>query len=193
MRDWQDRPMGTYSKGMKQRVGVAQALVNDPEIVFLDEPTDGVDPAGRRDIRILMERLREEGRTVFVNSHLLSELEMVCDEVAILSKGEVKVQGNLKELTGKQMEYRISYEGVLPGSVSEALLKQNCHHEGGTVIVPVFKADEAMPVLDLVRGAGVVISGMERRSMSLEELFLDTVGTDQPGAMPPLPKTKVQS
>ena len=128
-----------------------------------------------------------------MNSHLLSELEMVCDEVAILSKGEVKLQGNLKELTGKQIEFRISYEGVLPGSVREAVLKQDCRHEGGIVLVPVFKADEAMPVLDLLRGAGVVISGMERRSMSLEELFLDAVGTDQPGAMPPLPKAKVYS
>lgn len=193
MKDWQDRPMSSYSKGMKQRVGVAQTLVNNPEIVFMDEPTDGVDPAGRRDIRMLMERLREEGRTVFVNSHLLSELEMVCDEVAILSKGEVKVQGDLKELTGKQIEYRISHEGTLSGSVTAALLEKKCRQEAGEIIVPVFKAEEAMPVLDLLRGEGVVISGLERRSMSLEELFLDAVGTDQPGAMPPLPKTNVQS
>lgn len=190
MKDWKDRPMSTYSKGMKQRVGVAQALVNDPEIVFLDEPTDGVDPAGRRDIRLLMERLKEQGRTVFVNSHLLSELEMVCDEVAILSKGEVRVQGDLKELTGKQIEYRISYEGALANSVSEALREQGSRDEGGEVVVPVLRAEDVMPVLDLLRSEGVVVGGMERKSMSLEELFLDAVGTDQPGAMPPLPKTK---
>jgi hypothetical protein len=103
----------------------------------------------------------------------------------------VKVQGNLKELTGKQIEYRISYEGTLPGSVTEALTREGCRHEGGVIIAPVFNAEEVMPFLDLLRGEGVVISGMERRSMSLEELFLDAVGTDQPGAMPPLPKSKV--
>lgn len=185
MTDWKDRKLQTYSKGMKQRIGVAQALVNDPEIVFLDEPTDGVDPAGRRDIRILLERLREEGRTVFVNSHLLSELEMICDEVAILSHGEVKLQGGLKDLTGKQTEFRIGYEGELPEEVSELLRSNSCRHDTGVLIVPVLQATELMPLVDALRANGVVINQLERRSMSLEELFLDVVGEDKPGAMPP--------
>ncbi|MCK6476890.1 MAG: ABC transporter ATP-binding protein [Phycisphaerales bacterium] len=84
MKEWGDTKVKGYSKGMRQRVGIAQALVNDPELVVLDEPTDGVDPVGRRDIRAILSRLREQGRTVFLNSHLLSELEMVCDRVAIL-------------------------------------------------------------------------------------------------------------
>jgi ABC-2 type transport system ATP-binding protein len=75
------------SKGMRQRIGVAQALINDPELVLLDEPTDGVDPVGRRDIRNVCTRLKEQGKTVFINSHLLSELELVCDRVAILVQG----------------------------------------------------------------------------------------------------------
>jgi ABC-2 type transport system ATP-binding protein len=90
---------------MAQRTGLAQALVNDPELVVLDEPTDGVDPGGRRDIRNVMDRLRSEGKTVFVNSHLLSELEMICDRVAILVNGRVARQGTMDELTVAKQRY----------------------------------------------------------------------------------------
>ena len=81
-----------------QRIGLAQALVNDPDLVLLDEPTDGVDPVGRRDIRDVLAGLREHGKTVFINSHLLSELEMICDRVAILVGGRVARQGTIDEL-----------------------------------------------------------------------------------------------
>jgi len=185
MTDWQHKPLKTYSKGMKQRIGVAQALVNDPEIVFLDEPTDGVDPAGRRDIRLLMERLRGENRTVFVNSHLLGELELICDDVAILSQGAIKMEGNLKELTGKQTEFRIKYEGELPADMEPILKTHRCRREAGLVIAPALLAKEVMPLLDALRSKGVVISGLERRSLTLEELFLGVVGDDRPGAGPP--------
>src|SRR6185295_5982927 len=99
MTGWADKKVGSYSKGMMQRVGVAQALVNDPQLVILDEPTDGVDPVGRREIRDVLLKLKSEGRTVFVNSHLLSELEMICDRVAILVAGRVVQQGTIDELT----------------------------------------------------------------------------------------------
>jgi len=99
MTRWADAKIATYSKGMMQRVGVAQALVNHPDLVILDEPADGVDPVGRREIRDVLLRLKSEGRTVFVNSHLLSELEMICDRVAILVAGRVVQQGTLDELT----------------------------------------------------------------------------------------------
>lgn len=99
MRDWGSAKVKGYSKGMRQRVGIAQALINNPDLVVLDEPTDGVDPVGRRDIREIVTRLKEQGTTVFINSHLLSELEMVCDRVAILVKGTVASQGTIDELT----------------------------------------------------------------------------------------------
>ena len=79
----------TYSKGMKQRLGIAQALLHDPEVIFLDEPTDGVDPVGRREIREMMQRLKEQGKTLFLNSHLLGEVELICDRVAILQRGRL--------------------------------------------------------------------------------------------------------
>jgi ABC-2 type transport system ATP-binding protein len=107
MTAWATKRVRGYSKGMRQRIGIAQALVNDPELVMLDEPTDGVDPVGRRDIRAILTRLRDEGKTVFLNSHLLSELEMVCDRVAILVQGVVSAQGTIDELTRDKQRYEI--------------------------------------------------------------------------------------
>src|SRR3954452_16718622 len=107
MRDWGDRKVSTYSKGMMQRVGLAQTLMSDPDLVVLDEPTDGVDPVGRRDIRDTLLRLREQGKTVFVNSHLLQELEMICERIAILVRGRVVKQGTIDDLTRAQQRYDI--------------------------------------------------------------------------------------
>jgi ABC-2 type transport system ATP-binding protein len=102
-----DRKVGTYSKGMAQRIGLAQAMVNDPELILLDEPTDGVDPVGRREIRDVLMRLKSQGKTVFINSHLLSELEMISDRVAILVSGTVAKQGTLDDLTLARQRYEI--------------------------------------------------------------------------------------
>src|SRR5436305_919271 len=107
MSDWADRLVGTYSKGMMQRVGLAQALAHDPELVLLDEPTDGVDPVGRREIRDVLLSLRKQGKTVFINSHLLSELELVCDRVAILIAGQVARHGTPDELSAAKQRYEI--------------------------------------------------------------------------------------
>ncbi len=108
MSEWATHKLGSYSKGMRQRVGIAQALMNDPKLVILDEPTDGVDPIGRRDIREILLRLRDEGRTVFLNSHLLSELEMVCDRVAIMVHGLMRQQGTIDELTADRSGFVIT-------------------------------------------------------------------------------------
>lgn len=99
MSDWANTKVRQYSKGMRQRVGIAQALMNDPDLVVLDEPTDGVDPVGRKEIREVLSHIKDRGKTVFLNSHLLSELEMVCDRVAILVQGKVKSQGTINDLT----------------------------------------------------------------------------------------------
>ena len=92
------RPIKTYSKGMQQRVGLAQALINNPDLLILDEPTSGLDPIGRMKVREIIERLRDEGKTVFFSSHELGEVETVCDRVAILHQGELKVEGRVSEL-----------------------------------------------------------------------------------------------
>jgi ABC-2 type transport system ATP-binding protein len=92
------RPIKTYSKGMQQRVGLAQALINDPDLLILDEPTSGLDPLGRMKVRSIIQRLKNEGKTVFFSSHELGEVETVCDRVAILHQGELKVEGRVDEL-----------------------------------------------------------------------------------------------
>src|ERR1044071_3901740 len=96
-----DRQLRKFSKGMLQRVGLAQAIVNDPQIVFLDEPMSGLDPVGRREVRDLIASLREEGKTVFMCSHILSDIEVLCDQVAILKKGRLAQVGHLDELRRK--------------------------------------------------------------------------------------------
>lgn len=110
MTRWADAKVATYSKGMMQRIGVANALANDPDLVILDEPTDGVDPVGRREIRDVLMSLKSQGKTVFVNSHLLSELEMMSDRVAILVAGRVVRQGTLDELTRDSQCFSIEVE-----------------------------------------------------------------------------------
>lgn len=125
MSAWADRKIGTYSKGMMQRVGLAQALSANPDLILLDEPTDGVDPGGRREIRDVLSHLRQQGTTVFINSHLLSELEMICDRVAILVNGIVAKQGTIDDLALAKQRYEFDVVtgngAVLKDAVSAAL------------------------------------------------------------------------
>lgn len=94
-----DRPIGGYSKGMQQRVGIAQALINDPQLVFLDEPMSGLDPVGRKTVKDLILHLKKEGKTVFFNSHILNDAETLCDQVAIIKMGEIILNGTVDEVT----------------------------------------------------------------------------------------------
>src|SRR5688572_22829703 len=103
------RPIKTYSKGMQQRVGLAQALINNPDLLIFDEPTSGLDPIGRMKVREIIQRLKNEGKTVFFSSHELGEVETVCDRVAIVNQGELKVQGRVADLVAK---YQANLEKV---------------------------------------------------------------------------------
>lgn len=103
------RPIKTYSKGMQQRAGLAQALINNPDLLMLDEPTSGLDPLGRMKVREIIQRLKDEGKTVFFSSHELGEVETVCDRVAILHRGELKVEGRVSELVS---QYQCNLEQV---------------------------------------------------------------------------------
>lgn len=100
-----------YSKGMVQRIGVAQALINDPEVVFLDEPMSGLDPVGRYQVREIILMLKKQGKTVFFNSHILSDAELICDRIGILNKGELVAMGTLNELLGTEQSYQVSGHG----------------------------------------------------------------------------------
>jgi ABC-2 type transport system ATP-binding protein len=114
-----DRRVGTYSKGMLQRVGLAQALVHDPRLVILDEPTAGVDPAGSADISAMILRLKSEGRTVLITSHLLGQIEDVCDRIAILDKGRLILEGAVGELVGQRDRQALIVEALPPAELAE--------------------------------------------------------------------------
>jgi ABC-2 type transport system ATP-binding protein len=191
MSAWADQKVVSYSKGMMQRVGLAQALVNDPELVLLDEPTDGVDPVGRLDIRNVLLRLRDEGKTVFINSHLLSELEMICGRVAILVAGRVARQGRIHDLTASGQRYEIELDSVPPTVFADLLqppnelvgkLPSGISFEVHKNIVRVATTEPAdiQPLLDSARKSGLIIRRIQTIRPSLEDLFMEAVGEKHP-------------
>jgi ABC-2 type transport system ATP-binding protein len=180
MKDWGGKKVGGYSKGMRQRVGIAQALANDPDLVVLDEPTDGVDPVGRRDIREMLTRIKEQGKTVFLNSHLLSELEMVCDRVAILVQGKVKSQGTIADLTDHRRFYEIEVAqdlGEALGAALSSAMAMGVKFEIEPRVVRV-RTPEAEPIqgaIDAIRARGGTIRAVRLVRPSLEDLFMEAV------------------
>lgn len=176
MRAWADHKVSTYSKGMRQRVGIAQALVNDPELVILDEPTDGVDPVGRKDIREMVLSLKSRGTTVFINSHLLSELELVCDRVAILVKGKLAASGTINDLTCDSRRYEITIAGPAPEWAAQAGLSTKPHAEGSTTLVRTGDDPAAVQSdIDRLRASGTTIISVTPVRESLEDLFMRAV------------------
>jgi len=177
------RRVDQYSKGMLQRLGIAQSLMNDPELVILDEPTDGLDPVGRRDVRELLLELRRAGKTIFLNSHLLSELERVCDRVAILVDGMIARQGTLSQLTERETEYRIVVEGTVDAA------RANVQALGATIDGREIKLRghdlrRLNEVLDALRAARVLIQSVETSRFSLEDILIQVVGESTPTARP---------
>jgi ABC-2 type transport system ATP-binding protein len=171
-----DRKLREYSKGMAQRIGLASALIHEPELVFLDEPTDGVDPVGRAAIRDVIADLKRRGTTVFLNSHLLLEVERMCDQVVIMDKGRLLKQGSLHELTPATGAVRI--ELAAPDTAVDGLLPEGARllsHEGATLEIA---ADQPRldATVDRLRGAGHSIRELSTRRMDLEEAFIDLVG-----------------
>ena len=198
MTDWSDTRIAAYSKGMCQRVGLAQALMHDPELIVLDEPTDGLDPIGRRDVRAMLSHLRDEGRTVFINSHILSEVEMVCDRVAILNEGKVVRQGTLEYLTSRRLydiEPDVPEISAAADVVRSALSTEPAEAvtvAGGVIRVAGVDAAGVQPAIDALRARGIVIRSFGPVRQSLEELFIETVSDGaKPGApanTPPAPE-----
>jgi ABC-2 type transport system ATP-binding protein len=176
----------TYSKGMKQRLGIAQALLHDPDLIILDEPTDGVDPLGRREIRELMARLKERGHTIFLNSHLLGEVELICDRVAILQQGTLVREGTIAELTKQKGRYEMA---VAPG---QQFPKEDVIRLGYNVVAVVDKPDlfevsftsddqNIDTVVKLVMEKSLSLRHLVEKKQSLEDAFLATVEGAEPG------------
>jgi ABC-2 type transport system ATP-binding protein len=191
LRAWRrDRP-SVFSKGMRQRLGLGYALMGDPDLIFLDEPTDGVDPIGRKEMREIIVRLKERGKTVFINSHVLGELETICDAVAILSRGRVVRQGTMEELTAESMRYEMSIEGDVTGDAVLVELVQQLggsvsRENGGTrVHIPTRRPHLIQPVVDAARQRGWLIISVAPARQSLEELFLEALRAGRnPGGRP---------
>lgn len=175
MREWADTRIREYSKGMAQRLGLAQALMNDPDLLVLDEPTDGVDPVGRRDIRNLLIELKQQGKTVFLNSHLLSEIELICDRVAILNQGLVARQGPLRDLTDRILGYRIRVAGDLTRLVAP-IAELGGRIDDGMVVLSSQDLDRVNRLIDLLRSSGIRIEAVEPRRLTLEEVFVEVLG-----------------
>jgi ABC-2 type transport system ATP-binding protein len=176
-RGW-DRQLRKFSKGMLQRVALAQSLINDPEIVFLDEPMSGLDPVGRREIRELIASLREKGVTVFMSTHILSDIEALCDEVAVLRNGRLAASGNLTDLlanTGEQRALEISVQGVTAEAICEQvelIAGASLSSRPNGVIIHIVDESDIEAVLKITRDAGGSLIAIQPVKQSLEELFV---------------------
>jgi len=182
----------TYSKGMKQRLGIAQALLHEPDVVFLDEPTDGVDPVGRREIRQMMSALKRKGTTIFLNSHLLGEVELICDRAVILDRGEVIREGSIAELTEQRGSYTVGLAQGQSLPVEEVrALGYNVSRNGERWEVALKDGQTIDPVVQFLLQNGLSLRHLSETRYTLEDLFVQTVELAEPGIDAPSPGRRV--
>ncbi len=171
-----------YSRGMLQRLGLAQALINDPDLVILDEPAGGLDPIGRREMRDILLQLRERGKTVFLSSHILAEVETVCDRVAILHQGRLAAVGRIGDLLAESREMELTVHGV-DGALAkrlEAIPGTTIRHGTDATMVVLPEQRLVYQAIDIVRELGGQIVSLGAKRERLEDLFVKLVG--QPDA-----------
>jgi ABC-2 type transport system ATP-binding protein len=174
-----EKKLGAYSKGMLQRVGLAQALLNDPLLVFLDEPTSGLDPVGRRLVRDIIRDLSAKGTTIFLNSHLLSEVEITCDRVAFIRLGEVLATSSLQSLVEGELTVEVRARGLNPEIIAGlSRWSQNVRADGEHLSLTL-SGEVQMPEINryLVEN-GVDVFAIRPKQLSLEDLFIQIVGTE---------------
>jgi len=177
--EWADVRVKKFSKGMVQRLGLAAALVHDPDVLLLDEPTDGVDPVGRREIRDLLREEASKGRAILLNSHLLSEIEQTCGRVAILRKGRVVREGRIEELTRRDARFR-----MVAAPIDEPLLQAfretgaGVERVNGHLILSVRDLAHVNALVDRLRSEGRTLQELAPDRSTLEDVFVDLVKTD---------------
>jgi ABC-2 type transport system ATP-binding protein len=169
-----DLQLRKFSRGMLQRIGLAQSLLNDPSLVLLDEPLGGLDPIGRKEIRDIIVQLKEEGKTVFLSSHILQDIEMICDRVAIIVNGEIVNQGTLKDLISEKILFtEIELSGVEEKELKN--LGESLPEKAGRIFLKVFKEDNVEKVLELVKSKKGKVHSLIPRTETLEDLFVGMV------------------
>jgi ABC-2 type transport system ATP-binding protein len=189
--EWIDVKVKKFSKGMTQRLGLAAALVHEPEVLLLDEPTDGVDPVGRREIRDLLKAEAAKGRAILLNSHLLSEIELTCDRVAVLRNGCVAAMGTIDELTKREEKkdslkvYKLVASGI-DDAVLGAFRETGAGAErvNGHVRLLARDAEHLNALIDAARARGALLTELTSEKSTLEEVFVDLVKAS-PDVEPP--------
>jgi ABC-2 type transport system ATP-binding protein len=177
LEDWEGVKIRKYSKGMLQRLGIAQALVNDPELLFLDEPTDGIDPVGRREVRDILLKIREEGKSIFLNSHLLSEVELVSDEIAILKNGRMIQRGKVQDFISVKDTYQIQLkDGDVIASEISKKLKIELQKKNGSYLIAVLDDQHLNHFIDEIRNQNIIIQAVVPYKITLEDFFIEVIG-----------------
>jgi ABC-2 type transport system ATP-binding protein len=172
---WGDMRVAKFSKGMNERLAFAQALVHDPDLIFLDEPTDGLDPVGRREVRAICRELADAGKTIFINSHILAEIELICDHIALMKSGEIIDHGTIAEITATRGEYEVivpAAEGLSGWLLETALLFTALD---GRLHIQVPDRMAANSLIDALRGRNIEIEGLSAKRRSLESVFIERV------------------
>ncbi len=173
----------TFSKGMLQRIGLAQAVMNNPALVFLDEPTSALDPVGRREVRDVIARFRSQGMTVFLNSHILSEVEQVCDRCAIIDHGRVVRLGTMQELLAEELTVDITLDGIAPAvwnALSPDMTLIGTTERTLTLRVP--DEERIPPLVDRLVAAGAKVYAVAPHRRTLEDVFMEAIGMTGGGA-----------
>ena len=179
MQDQGKVKVGAYSKGMQQRIGLACALLPRPELLFLDEPTSALDPIGRKEVRDIIQQLKQDGTTVFLNSHLLAEVEAVCDSVSIISRGVVVRSDSMKDLLEERMSLRVVTEGMTQEVLSglrERFDRELVEQADGAYILKVGKPEAVPEVAAFIVGGGVRLHELTPQRETLESVFMRIVG-----------------
>jgi ABC-2 type transport system ATP-binding protein len=175
---WRDSRVAKFSKGMNERLAFAQALVHDPDFIFLDEPTDGLDPLGRKEVRMICRELADAGKTIFVNSHILAEIELICDRVAVMKSGEIIEQGSVDDFTSS----RGAYELVAPISngLSDWLSEKAIAYTAinGSLYIHAPDRASANALIDALRAIHVEIESLSAKKRSLESVFIERVAPE---------------
>lgn len=172
----QKKQLRQYSKGMLQRIGMAQALVNDPDVVFLDEPMSGLDPTGRFQVREIILSLKAQGKTIFFNSHILSDVEVICDRIAILNRGQLICIGNLNQLLGSANHYLVKGQGGQPDQLTAWLVDLEFQGQNWRGIV----SDDPYGFMAHLKTTEARLLSMQQGRPSLEEFFIQQIRQSQP-------------